>query len=108
MTADWAGIGGGELAAGVDSAIGSAASPALLSTAVSLSFGLSSLLLCMEMSFVSLESSPLRSVSFSEPFHDGKSQETLVKLLTENGFRAHLRQGFPDLSRALRPAFMAP
>jgi hypothetical protein len=93
---------------GVDIALGSAASPALLSMAVSLSLGLTSLLLCIEMSLVSLESSPLRRKSFSEPFHDGRSQDTPVKLFTLNVFRAHLRHGFPDLSKARRPALIAP
>lgn len=92
----------------VDIAIGSLGSQRLLSIATSLSVGLTSLLLCMEMSFVSLESSPLRYDSFSRPFHDGMSQATPVKLLTENGLRLHLRHGFPDLSRARRPALIAP
>lgn len=46
MTEEGGGIGAGELAAGVDMIMGSGWSPALLSMAVSLSFGLMSLLLC--------------------------------------------------------------
>ena len=97
-------MGGGELAIGVEIAMGS---PALLSMATSLSAGLASLLLCKEVSFISLELSPLSFAIFSPPFHEGTSQVMPVKLLTWNGFRFHLRQGVPDRSRARRPALMA-
>ena len=99
-------IGAGELAGGVDML---GLSPALLSMAISLPFGLASLLLCCEMPFVSLESPPLDiGAAFSPPFHDGNSQTTPVKLLTANDFLFHLRHGLPDLSRARRPALIAP
>ena len=42
------------------------------------------------------------------PVHEFRPQETPVKLLTANCLRPHLRHGFPDLSRARRPALIAP
>lgn len=104
---DW-GIGAGELAAGVDMIIGSAWSPALLSMAVSLSFGLRSLLLCWDISRVSLDSSPLSCMRRSLPCQDGTSQTIPVKLFSWKALFCHLRQGFPDRSRARRPALIAP
>jgi hypothetical protein len=101
-------MAGGELAAGVDIAIGSPWSPTLLSMAVSLSLGLASLLDCIDVSFKSLAASPLTCTGFSEPFHDGSCHETPVKLLTANVLRAHLRHGLPERSRARRPALIAP
>jgi hypothetical protein len=41
-------------------------------------------------------------------FHRGTSQATPVKLLSWKPPLAHFRQGFPDRSRARRPALMAP
>lgn len=109
MTVFGGSIGAGELAGGVDISIVSGLSPALLSMAVSLPFGFASLLLSCEAPLASLESSPLEAGPvFSPPFHDGNSQTTPVKLFNERGFLLHLRQGLPDLSRARRPALMAP
>jgi len=103
-----AGMGGaGELAAGVDSAIDSGRGAGLSSMATSLS-GFMSLLLCMDTSLASLVLSLLSEVDLFPPFHEDISQTTPVKLLTVNALRSHLRHGLPDLSRARRPAFIAP
>lgn len=80
MAVDCEGMGGGELAAGVETIIGSGWSPTLLSIAVSLSVGFMSLLLCCEISFTSLESSPFSNIGVSPPFQEGISHMTPVKL----------------------------
>lgn len=101
-------IGAGELAGGVDMSIVSGLSPELL-MAMSLPLGLASLLLCCEVSFASLDSSPFRArLGLSPPLHEGISHTTPVKLFNVNGFLSHLRQALPDRSRARRPALMAP
>ena len=93
--------GAGELAAGLEGAF-----PLLLT---SLPLGLL-LPLIWFSSFeigVPVESLPSRAVLFGVR-QDGRSHMTPVKLLTEKPFFSHLRHGFPDLSRARRPALMAP
>lgn len=71
-------------------------------------FGLFSLLLLL-----SAEGAPDSSLTGSGTFFGGAlhretSHTTPVKLLTLKPPIAHLRQGFPDLSSARRPALMAP
>ena len=89
-------------------AVSAGPSPVLLmATSLSL-LGLASLLLSWEISLVELESSWGRREDFSPPFQDASSQDTPVKLLTENGLRVHLRHGLPDRSSALRLALIAP
>jgi hypothetical protein len=76
--------------------------------AVLLSTGLTSLLLCCDMSLLSVLLSTSRCSGFGPPFQEGRSHVTPVKLLTVKGFRTHFRTGFPDRSSARRPALMAP
>ena len=58
---------------------------------------------------VSLLTSPFSStVVFLGERQVGTDQLMPVKLLSWNPFFSHLRQGFPDRSRARRPALMAP
>jgi len=47
-------------------------------------------------------------IGFGGAFQRGISQMTPVKLLSLNPPLLHLRQGFPDLSSARRPALIAP
>lgn len=103
-----ASIGGGELAAGVETSIRSGGSPRLLPAAVSLSLGFRSLLPCMEMSLAEASEAPLASAESAEPFQLGSSQATPVKLFNWKPLRCHLRHGVPVLSRALRLALMKP
>ena len=100
-------IRGGEPAAGVVISIFSACSPVWLPAAVSLSLGFLSLLPCIEMSFDPSEL-PLVMPDLLEPFQLGNSHAWPVKLLRLKPFFSQRRHGAPDLSRALRLAFMKP
>jgi hypothetical protein len=64
-------------------------------------------LLLLPSAEASVESSASRAFLFGA-VQRGTSQTTPVKLLSVKPPLAHLRQGLPDLSRALRPALMAP
>lgn len=102
-------MGGGELAAGVETSILSGWSPEWLPAAASLfSLGLWSLLLCIDISLLLLSDVPLASAEVSDPLQLDTSQTWPVKLLSCRPFRAHFRQGVPVRSRALRLALMNP
>lgn len=86
----------------------STSAPLLLALLASAPFSLFSLLLLL-----SAEGAPESPLLGSGPFLGGAvhreiSHTTPVKLLRTKPPRAHLRHGFPDLSRARRPALMAP
>jgi len=101
------GIGGGELAAGVDISILSMFSPALLPCAVSLSLGFCSLLSCIGTSCAE----PLAPFSIDKllvPFHEGSSHVWPVKLFSWKPLFCHRRQGAPDRSSALKLALIKP
>ncbi len=102
------GAGTGELAAGVDSITSRAPfSPALLfSLSIAVLLSLALLPLGCEASLLSWLSS--FGILDLGARHDDNSHTTPVKLLSWIGFRSHFRHGFPDRSRARRPAFMAP
>lgn len=89
----------------------SASPPALLALALFSSFAvpLFSLLLPSADSSAPLESaSPFSSAFLGGAVHRGISQLTPVKVLRAKPPFDHLRQGFPDRSRARRPALIAP
>lgn len=58
---------------------------------------------------LSLLTSPLKvEASLCGVAQDPTAHETPVKLLSEKPFRSHLRHGLPVLSRARKPALIAP
>lgn len=57
---------------------------------------------------LSLLTSPEKESSLGGAAHDPRLHVMPVILLSVNPFRSHLLQGLPDLSRARRPALMAP
>jgi len=58
---------------------------------------------------LSLFTSPLKvEADLVGAVHEPTAHDTPVKLLRAKPFRSHLRQALPDLSRARRPALIAP
>lgn len=88
----------------------SASAPLLLLTALMspCGFSLFSLLLLLSADGAAESSVPGSRFFLGGAVQRGTSHMTPVKVLSLKPPRAHLRQGLPDLSRARRPALIAP
>ncbi len=101
------GIGAGELALMLGALCISTSPPLLLLSLLTCSFSLFSLLL--PSTEADADSSAAGSgLGLGGAVQRGISQTTPVKLFSRNPPLAHFRQGFPERSRARRPALMAP